>query len=294
MIFRIIHKKKSANQLRRTVGAPTRASGLVSKSANQQGVTLLMAILLLAAITSISFSLATVLFIEVRNSQDLLHTSSALYGANGVAEQALFNLRRHVPSPSYVSNFSNNTSLAGTPTMSSTSSPIFQDIVAAGSTFTATTNKYDFCSVSNGSNGCGYSKLILTYLPTGNTDALVAYLCQFDPNHDYSGLPCDDINNSAYWITTTNGSTDGGTTYPNGTLITPSTPIAHTTWNLNSSLQQELILFTSSSNPIYVSLQTFDSSGNPYGLPLEGKTSVDINAINSTTGRKIQVVVPNY
>jgi hypothetical protein len=266
---------------------------------NQQaGVTLLLAILLLSSILSISFSLATVLFIEVRTSADLIRTDSAYYGASGIAEQSLYNLRRHVPSPSYQSSFFNNSSLNGQPIVTSTTTPTFQDVVLANSTFAGTTNIYSFCEATAGSTGCGYGKLVLTYLPTGNTDPLVAYLCQFNPNANYVSLPCTDQNNNYYWISTNtiNGTPDAGAPNSHGILVYPTTNVNQRTWNIiDSTKQQELILYTTSNNPIYVSIQTFsDQAGTvPKGLPLSGKSSVNINVINGATGRKLQVIVPN-
>ncbi|MCL5774788.1 MAG: hypothetical protein M1333_01085, partial [Patescibacteria group bacterium] len=53
----------------------------------QSGVTLLLAILVLSAIMAISFSLATIIFIEVRTSGDLVRTEGAIFGADAVSEQ---------------------------------------------------------------------------------------------------------------------------------------------------------------------------------------------------------------
>ncbi len=61
---------------------------------NQEGVTLLLSILLLAAITSISFSLAAVGFAEVATSDDLAHTEPILYSSLGVAEEATYGMKR--------------------------------------------------------------------------------------------------------------------------------------------------------------------------------------------------------
>src|SRR5579864_1216596 len=62
----------------------------------QEGVTLLLGLLILASLLAISFSLASILFIEVRSSSDLLKSESSLYAATGVGEESLFNLKRGV------------------------------------------------------------------------------------------------------------------------------------------------------------------------------------------------------
>lgn len=269
--------------------------------ANQEGVTLLLAILLLSAILAISFSLATILLFQVRTSEDFSRTEGALYAADGVGEQALFNVGRQVASPSYVSSFNNNAALSSQPVNSSTTTPVFQDNIAANSTFATTKNKYDFCSDAATTTGCGYGKITLTYLSTGNHNPLLVYLCQFNPSTNYGEAPCTSTTTNAisqYWITNSNlsggGALPDSPSDPNGIAMAYNgVPL---TWTLNSSLQQQLILYdpVSDGNPIYVSIQTYASDGvTPKGIPLSGKTAVNINVLNATTGRKIQVLVPN-
>ncbi len=70
---------------------------------NQSGVSLLLAVLVLSAITSIAFSLATVVLIEIRSSGDILRTEPALYGTLGVTEEALFQYKRFVADDTNIS-----------------------------------------------------------------------------------------------------------------------------------------------------------------------------------------------
>lgn len=65
-------------------------------SQNQSGVSLMLALLVLAAITAISFSLATIVFIELRASRDLIRSEPNLYATLGVTEEALFQYKRYV------------------------------------------------------------------------------------------------------------------------------------------------------------------------------------------------------
>ncbi len=62
----------------------------------QAGITLLLSILILAAITAIAFSLAAITVIELRSSGDVLRTEPALYGAQAVTEEAFFQYKRGV------------------------------------------------------------------------------------------------------------------------------------------------------------------------------------------------------
>lgn len=56
----------------------------------------MLAVLVLAAITAVTFSLVTIVFIELRSSTDVLRTEPALYATLGVTEEALFQYKRFV------------------------------------------------------------------------------------------------------------------------------------------------------------------------------------------------------
>ena len=280
-------------------------------SNSQQGVTMLLALLTLSAILAISFSLATILLLEIRSSGDLLRSEASLYASTGISEQSAFNLKRHVTcntACTYITNFSNNVTLSGQPVVSSTSTPTFHDQVTPNSTFSNNSKVYIFCGPSNVGN-CNYGKVTLSYLSSGNNDPLYIYLCQYDstlnPNTAYGSVPCTDPTQhitstypSTYWITTSNGdAADSSLTY--GTKVYSSSGIAQTTWSvsnssLNPNLQQELILFNSgATGPIDVSVETFGADGvTPVGLPYVGQTSVTVNTQNGDVGRKVQVLLP--
>lgn len=268
-------------------------------SQSQSGVTLLLAILILAAILAISFSLASVLLVEVSSSGDLLRSEASFYGATGVGEQALFDLKRDAcPSNGYncyYSQFSNSVNLNGSPQQVSTSTPIFSDKVLVASTFSNTTNKYDFCGDTATTTGCGYGKVTVNYIVTNsNEDSLYAYVCQWDRNASpgtyESNPPCTQTGqNQGYWIGPSNGNwqSDGSV------QLTPS--VNSVSWTLNPGLQQELIITNpSGQSTIYFSVATFASDGvTPLGLPYVGKTSVEVNTLNGEVGRHIQVSAPN-
>jgi hypothetical protein len=280
-------------------------------SNSQSGVTLLLAILILAAILAISFSLASILLIETKSSSDLLKTEGSLYGATGVGEQALFNLKRGAcssNSPScYTGQFNNSVVLQSAPSIVTNSNPIFTDKVLPGTNITNTPNKYDFCNVSSGSSGCNFGKVTVNYITTnsGTTDQLSVYLCQWDPNGTvgasgtYPTLPCSTVNSYGqsqnYWLPPVSSGQCGTTQQPDGSAQLNSLTVNCATWNLNPSLQQELI-FTNPNgqNNIYFSVATFASDNvTPQGLPYVGKTAIDIGTSNGDVGRKIQVVAPN-
>src|SRR6185369_5036770 len=130
---------------------------------------------------------------------------------------------------------------------------------------------------------------------------LVVYMCQFDPLHDYGEGPCSNPNStstglSSYWVTTSNGSADAGPTYPNGTLVFPTTDPNLATWTLDPTKQQKLIIFNpGTSGTIYISLHSYGPSPaySDLGLPYSGRTSVTVNTTSGSVGRKIQIIVPN-
>lgn len=68
----------------------------ISKTSNQEGISLMLSILVLAAITAISFSLTTIVFIELKSSSDVVKSEPALYATLGVTEEALFQYKRYV------------------------------------------------------------------------------------------------------------------------------------------------------------------------------------------------------
>ncbi len=69
---------------------------MTSRINNQSGISLMLSVLLLAAITAISFSFITIVFIELRSSKDIVRSEPALYATLGVTEEALFQYKRYV------------------------------------------------------------------------------------------------------------------------------------------------------------------------------------------------------
>ncbi|MEK7652213.1 MAG: hypothetical protein AAB351_03395 [Patescibacteria group bacterium] len=67
---------------------------LNNRTSNQDGVTLLLAILVLSAITAIVFSIAAIAVNEIKTSSDLTRTEPVLTAAEAVAEDSLFKLVR--------------------------------------------------------------------------------------------------------------------------------------------------------------------------------------------------------
>lgn len=280
---------------------------IFNNSRCQEGITLLLGLLVLSAVLAISFSLATVLFVEVRSSGDLLRTETSYYGATAITEQALYKLKRKVTAEncdtsSFLNCYSRTVGSVDVssqpPVENSIADPIQRDIVPPGggslqgTVFPASAKHYAIynpaCPSANSSltdncrtGGSGYTKIIVTYLNTGNSTPLDAYLCQFHPEYSvgiaYDSAPCTDRTDTKYWQS--NAALTQGVTFIR---------------DLDPSQQQELVLYNSGATaPIYVQIEAFDSSNNPAGIPYYEQTAVDINAQNAGVNRKIRVLVPN-
>ncbi len=254
----------------------------------QSGVTLLLSILILSAILAISFSLATILFIEVRTSGDLLRTEASYYGGQGVTEEALFKVKRQAPL-SYTSNFG-AVSLGGpAPVETQLTEPIFQDKVDPLMTAQNTPNRYPLFNPNDLTGGSGYSYITITKLPSGNSNPLVVYVCQYDP-HDNAdtynppGEPCTsyDSDSTGYWNLT------------NARNYSISDTEKSHSWFLNSSMQQQIIIANpASSGKVNFTIQAFAIDGTSIGIPYSGKTAVKIIGGLGGISRKITVVIPN-
>lgn len=271
---------------------------------------MLLAILVLSAVMAISFSIATITFIEIRVSGDLIRTEPAFYGAGAISEEALFNIKREVPSGQayYDATVGNVAVITSSPSLNY---PIVQVTVPPNSTFLNTISHYPIYDVDNpaptgpgGLNPTGgsfYGKIRVSYLNTGNqsSEKLQVYLCQFDPKktvdetgsdlNAYNSTPCTNPNNPgtgqpSYWLTS-----------PNPYLLSPTeTAEWGSPQNFNSLMQQELILVNPTSKYIYLQLRSYAPDGaTPKGLPFFGKKAVDVDASNGGINRKIRVVIPN-
>jgi len=265
----------------------------ISSNNQQAGVTLLLAILVLSSILAISFSVATIMFSEIRTSGDLLRTEDAFYGAEAVSEEALFKIKRGITSGFIYSTQIGAVSLGSPAPTENVINPDSTQrvIVPARSGFTSSANHYLFfnANASSQSAGSGYGKLTITNLSPNSNDAVTIYLCQYDPA-GVDEIPCESPSSNPYWLVRA---------YNLTSAQTPLTVDKNYGVGFDPAKQQELILYNTSDNNIYVQIQTFAAesptgSGTypALGLPYFGQKSVDINATNSGVGRKIRVIIP--
>lgn len=232
---------------------------------SQAGVSLLMAILVLASITAISFSLATIVFVEIRSSSDFVRSERALYAAYAVTEEALFKYSRNA-SFSYLNGASglNNVSLVLTETSTNTSP--YTDIIASGSS-----KQYNLVDTTDPNGPGNYGGIRVVDVST-NGDTLTVDFYEIDPSPPVG---------------------ESGRTL----LISTTLSAYNQSWEdllLDPNMQYELNLTNSSgTNGISVNIYTYDDVGASKGLPNIGEQYVDIIASYLGLTRKYQARIPS-
>jgi len=261
------------------------------KIRRQKGVTLMLAMLVLSAILSIGFSLATILFVEIRNSNDLLRTEAAIYGATAGTEEAIFYYKRQVPANQYAYTRSLG-SVNVTSTVTSYSDSIFQAIVPPATTFANTSNQYALFDPNNIDAGSGFGKVSISYADTGNVNSLSVYVCEYDPtaspdSYFPKGPACSDQTSTSYWLSPSNeGNFSPGQTRD---------------YILDPTRQQKIFMYnTGTTGNMYVQISTFGAQSPPgsgvyppKGIPYLGKVGVYITGSDSGITRRIRSVIPN-
>ncbi len=245
---------------------------------NQAGISLMLAVLVLAAITAVAFSLATIVFIEIRSSGDVLRTEPSLYATLGVTEEALFQYKRGVNSGIFdvPSCFPNNQpeicrmpttgvslTFPGTQPIAYDDSPRVE-IVEEGATTTIPLfeiNEFDDPL---------YSKIEIEAIPRGNSGEIGVRFLKTD---NYGTETYDPpLSDDAYPVSESSGvfsyrPTDPGFLY-------------------------EMILTNPTNDPMALSISSYGADGNELGLPNLGKNVLEIVANNLGLTRTYKVQIP--
>lgn len=260
----------------------------------QAGITLLLSMLLLAAITTIAFSLAAVGFAEISTSTDLLRTEPILYSSIGAAEEATFGLKRNEPTlisalgsncdanftefRGVQSTISNNTKLCNL----NPSNDIEVEVPV-----TASTNSgyklarrlylYDPEKSTVGASGYKYIKFKKTSVSSASDIRI--YICQLD--YDCLG-PWDapGYTNNFYQ---TNVSLTNGVDLPEIVLTNDTSA---------GCCSYEVIIMNLGSQPGYVEVTTYDKDHGNKGLPYLNKKGVEIQSASGRLIRRLRVLVP--
>jgi hypothetical protein len=249
----------------------------------QAGVSLLLAILVLSAILSISFSLASVLLIEIKSSGDLLRTEPSLYAAQAITEESIFKIKRKTGVSIAASTI--GTVSVSAPAESTTSTPAQTVKILPGGSFTSTAARYlifdpanPSCGPGDPPCGSGYGRIKVTYLDSGNETDLRLYLCEFNPAT--AAAPCTSPSGSDF-------------TYEN-VAVTRGTSTAWVSPLFDFDEQQELVLINTSPSDMYVIIETFALDGvTGKGLPYFGETAIEVEANNAGLTRTLRSRIPN-
>lgn len=261
---------------------------------SQAGITLLLSMLLLAAITTIAFSLAAVGFAEIATSTDLVRTEPILYSSIGAAEEATFGLKRNESTlisalgtncddnftqfRGVQSTISNNTKLCNV----NSSNDIEVEVpvtanTAAGYALARRLYLYDPSKNTVGDSTYTSIKFIKTS-SSGASDIRI-YICQLDV--DCVG-PWPGTGN---WYQS-NVLLNYGVDLPTITLTSDST---------TDCCSYEVVLMNLGTQPGYVEVRTTGKKGGvdgPKGLPYLNKKAVEVQSSAGRLIRRLRVLVP--
>ncbi len=235
---------------------------------SQRGVTMLLAILVLSSITAIAFSLATIIFIEIRTSGDVSRTEPTLYASQAITEEALYKVKRSVadcpanPCLAYETDINGIRLDNPPPTIQFySSSPLIEVFKPDASKI------YQLVDPNNLFAGGSFGKVDIAYLNPSSGVSVSISIVEIDPN-------TGDQNNLT------------------GSTLNTATPTV--LYNLNPSRQYEMTIQNNSSDTSAMfSISSYAANGTtPQGLPYVGLTVLDITARYSGLTRKYQVKIP--
>ncbi len=261
----------------------------------QSGVTLLLSILVLSAIMAISFSLATIIFIEVRTSGDLVRTEGAIFGADAVSEQVLFKVKRKTADffPASI-NLKNNV-VVDKPVENTTTTPVFTDVVLTTANVFFKGKVFQLFDPGNLGGGSGFARIRITNMASGYGTNLKVYVCEFNPTDVFQDSACTNENSVEYWVNPLD-SIIAGATANKFTYVYPpdQVPPGYVEWFLDKNKQQQVVIINETTAVIPIKIETFGpTTNNPKSMPLVGEVSVPIKADNSGAVRRLDLRIPN-
>ena len=241
---------------------------------SESGVTLMLAVLVLAAITAVAFSLASIVFIEVRSAGDASRTEPALYATLGVTEEALFQYKRaydpvgglQMNVPTCAPANENICSINGVTLSMPGTQPIAFD----------NSPREEFI-------GAGVTKVVPMYVVSNYTTQQYSFL-QVDvlPNQTSAGV---SISSNIYY----DNQVDPSSGFSGS--ASPGSPFY--TYAFFAPGQFELVLTNSSSQDVTVSITTTRvGDAQPGGLPYVGEQVLRIMASYVGLTRTYQVRIP--
>jgi hypothetical protein len=263
-------------------------------NSREAGVSLMLAILVLSAITAVAFSLATIVFIEIRSAGDSLRSEPALYATLGVTEEALFQYKRYItPTDAAPMDVPNCEPSDGTRRSAA-------ERLGAG----RRGSHYDICSINGVTLTMSGDQPIafddsprVEFLGAGITKNIPMYLADsFAKQYDsvqVEVLPNEnDQSVEASFLVTTPTSTNP-TAVP-GVTVNPGQPFLYELPDDPAEAQYDLVLRNPSSyQDVSVSITTVrTNNAQPAGLPFIGEQVLSIVADYLGLTRTYQVRIP--
>ncbi|MBU6447920.1 hypothetical protein KGQ24_03730 [Patescibacteria group bacterium] len=223
---------------------------------SEEGVTLLLAIMILAAITAIVFSIATISLNEIRTSSELTKTEPVITADGALAEDQLFRTVRGLGTVASCTSPSITT--VNSVKVTSCAGYYLDNPYAVSLAASAEKDFYLYNPVTQGGNP-GYTS-VGVQLTSGVSGTV--YLCTFDVANCVSNPNVDSRTLSS-----------AGTTSWTSPALDPAT-------------QYQLIIVNGAGGTA-----TFSVTSSPTGLPA-GVTTIDNSGTSNGVTRKIEVTVP--
>ena len=251
------------------------------------GVTLFLSILVLAAITAVAFSLASVTLVEIQTSGDVERTEPSYYADQGITEEAIYSLKRKVSSVQGAPNLGTNCattfvsytgpdpSIAGETKICDimASYNIEVRILTSANTYATARRFYLYNPANFGLGAGGYGNVSVTNTSKTNTTIHV-YICKL----------INDCSTTGIWEASSNVDItpgNGRVFILNGTASDGSYELAIT----NKSV-------ATPPDDAFAQIISYDTNNVGKGLPYLNKKAIQIQSTKSGLTRKVEVLIP--
>ena len=243
---------------------------------NQAGVTLLLSVLLLSAITTIAFSLAAVSFAEIATSDDLARTEPIFYHSLGIAEEATYGMKRGEPtmrarlgsecSTSFTNFVVEASAITSKTKLCNLSPDTTIEVAVAQNTAATAVRVYSYDPANGGGGASGYTTLRFKKT-TNNGGTVRLYMCRLSEE-------CSDLTDAGAPIT--------GWNYAARILDYNDSVSAP-----DPSQPYEIVLTNTTGPKEYIEITTA-----PKGLPYLNKESIEVQSEYGRLIRRLRVLVP--
>ncbi len=255
----------------------SRTDKFPAAAANRQaGITLLLAVLVLSAITAIAFSVATIVLVEIRASGDVLRTEPVLYTVEGVTEEAFYGFKRFVPNTAATNNFDIINCLPASLSLCALNS-----VTASNASY-----KYDAAPRLD-VIPAGVTKTYLFVNPDAPNDFAKAY-------NSFGFNQLNNGGNSAPNVKVQHYNTDGTVTIDRASSpISLNGSFSYTV--PNTSGQYEMSIYNpapAGGSSVLIQVDAFDVNGVEH-IPLVGQQAMDITARYLGLTRKYTINIPS-